>query len=129
MSKEDGVIFSFAGLLTWGAVTAFYMAFGGSLLEAAFWFYVLNALLIGGVVIFVFQSLARLRRVPRGRRLLHAAAFALPGLIGGALALTRFADLTPGAQPESVGRYGALLVFAYAVLVAMVLGRPGRPKH
>lgn len=124
MSKEDGAVFGFAGLFAWMAATAFYLAFGAGLLEAAFWFYVLNAGLAAAGVVFVFLSIARIRHIPRGRRIAPALIFASPGLICGATTLINFADLCPGALPESVGRYGAFLVFGYAVLLATAMERP-----
>ena len=43
MSKLDGLAFGGTGLAAWSAATLFYAAFGGTLLESAFWFYGLNA--------------------------------------------------------------------------------------
>lgn len=123
MSKEDGAVFGFAGLFAWMAASAFYLAFGAGLLEAAFWFYVLNAGLAAGGVVFVFLSVARIRRIPKGRRIAPALIFIAPGLICGATTLINFAGLCPGAQPASVGRYGAFLVFGYALMLASAMER------
>jgi hypothetical protein len=125
VSKEDGVVFGFAGLLAWMAATAFYLAFGAGLLEQAFWFYALNAILNAAAVMVVFQSVARLRRTPYGRRVLPALIFATPGLLCGSTTLINFAALAgPGAQPESAGRYGAFLLCGYALLLASAMRQP-----
>jgi hypothetical protein len=58
-----------AGLAAWSAATLFYAAFGGGLLESAFWFYALNAFAAAAVVTFAFQAVARLTHTPRRRRL------------------------------------------------------------
>ena len=124
MSKEDAAVFGFAGLFAWMAASAFYLAFGAGLLEQAFWFYVLNALLAAAGIHFVFQCVARLRRIRCGHRVAPALVFVTPGLICGTTTLINFLDLAPNAQPESVGRYGAFLLFGYAVLLASAMRQP-----
>lgn len=118
MSKGDVVAFGIAGLSVWAAATLFYAAFGGGLLEAAFWFYALNAFLTAGALLFAFQVVARLTRTPRRRRLPAALAYAAPGLIGSALALAGFESLFPHLDPVSAGRYGAFLAVAYLAVIA-----------
>ena len=115
MSKQDVAIFALAGLLAWLAATLFYAAFGGALLEKAFWFYALNAFAAAAAVTFIFQATARLRRIPRGRRLFPALAFALPILVGAEGVLANFQRLMSD-DPTSLGRYGA---FAVVLLVAV----------
>ena len=115
MSKLDAAIFSLAGLLAWLAATLFYAAYGGGLLEQAFWFYALNAFAAAAAVTFVFQATARLRRIPRGRRLFPAMAFGMPILAGADLVLAHFQQLMSD-EPASLGRYGAfMLVMMVAV--------------
>jgi len=115
VSKLDVAIFSLAGLLAWLAATLFYAAYGGGLLEQAFWFYALNAFAAAAAVTFVFQTAARLRRVPRGRRLFPALAFGMPILVGAELVLANFQKLMSD-DPASQGRYGAfMLVLLLAV--------------
>jgi hypothetical protein len=124
VSKEDGVVFGFAGLLAWMAASAFYLAFGGGLLERAFWFYVLNAGLTALWMTFVFEAASRLRRTPCDRRILPAMIFAAPGAICASTTLINFTALAgPVARPESAGRYGAFLLFGYALLLASTMGR------
>jgi len=125
VSKLDGVAFGLAGVVAWLAVTAFYGAFGGGLLEQAFWFYVLNAAIAATGVMLIFHLVARLRRVPRGKRLLPALVFATPGIFGGSLAMINLLAVFPQLEQVSQGRYGAFLLVGYAALVALAMERPG----
>lgn len=124
MSKQDALWFGVVGAAVWAAATLFYAAFAGDLIEHAFWFYALNAVLAAGLVLGGFGILARARRIPRARRLRPAVAFSAPGLLGGALVMANFATLLPDLPPASLGRYGAFLVFAYVALLASALERP-----
>ena len=45
MSKEDAFAYGIAGATAWLAVTAFYGAFGGGILESSFLAYAANAAL------------------------------------------------------------------------------------
>lgn len=122
MSKRDVAVFFVAGLLAWLATTLFYMAYGGDLLEKAFWFYALNAYGAAAAAAFVFQITARLRRIPRGRRLFPALAFALPGLAGAELVLANFQRFMSD-DPASLGRYGAFMTVALVAVGASVFER------
>lgn len=123
MPKQDAVAFGIAGLAVWSAATLFYAAFGGGLLEAAFWFYALNAFMVAAALTLTFQSMLRLTRTPRRRRLNAALAFSAPGLIGAALALASFEVLFPHMGPASAGRYGAFLAVGYLAVFAWALER------
>ena len=121
MSKGDVVAFSVAGLVVWALVSLFYAAFGGGLLEAAFWFYALNAFLAAGALLFAFHLVARVTRTSRRRRLQAALTFAWPGIVGGALALANFDSLFAHLDPVSAGRYGAFLTVAYLTVLGSAL--------
>jgi uncharacterized membrane protein len=128
VSKLDVVIFTSAGLLAWLAATLFYAAYGGGLLEQAFWFYALNAFAAAAAVTFVFQSAARLRRIPRERRLFPAMAFGMPILAGADLVLAHFQKLISDV-PISQGRYGAfMLVLLVAVGASVFERRPQKAR-
>lgn len=127
VSKEDGIAYGIAGAISWFALTAFYGAFGGALLESSFWFYAFNAVLATGGLLVVFCFTARLRRTPRSKRLFPALAFFLPGLIGGLMAFFNMEVVFPQLQAVSQGRYGAFMVVGYAALIALALERP-RPR-
>lgn len=122
MSKQDVVIFAVAGLLAWLATTLFYAAYGDDLLEKAFWFYALNAFAAAAAATFVFEITARLRRIPRARRLFPALAFALPILAGADLVLANFQKLISN-DPISLGRYGAFMVVLLVAIGASVFER------
>ena len=122
MSKLDVAIFSAAGLLAWLAATLFYAAYGGGLLEKAFWFYALNAFAAATAVTFVFQAAARLRRIPRCRRLFPALAFGLPILAGADLVVAHFQRLMSD-DPVSQGRYGAFMLVLLVAVGASVFER------
>lgn len=124
MSKQDGLVFGGAGLGAWLAATLFYAAFGGGVLESAFWFYAINAFLAAAFGTFVFHVTARLRHVRRGKRMLPMLAFITPGLIGSALVIGQFQNLMPTADPVSVGRYGAFLAVLFTALAASAFERP-----
>jgi hypothetical protein len=121
VSKQDWIGFSAAGLAAWLAVTLFYMAFSGGLLESTFWFYVLNAFLAAGAMSSAFYAIGKLRHTA-GRDLPpRIAAFVAPGLIGGVLVLSRYHDLVPAAATASQGRYGAFLLVSYAAVALQAL--------
>jgi hypothetical protein len=110
-------------LAVWSAATLFYAAFGGGLLESAFWFYALNAFAAAAVVTFAFQAVARLTHTPRRRRLFPMVLYSTPGLVGGCLVISRYAEVMPAADPISVGRYGAFLIVLYVAVAASVFER------
>ena len=122
MSKLDVAIFSLAGLLAWLAATLFYAAYGNGLLEQAFWFYALNAFAAAAAGAFVFQTTARLRRIPRSRRLYPAMAFGMPILAGADLVLANFQKLMSD-DPASLGRYGAFMLVLLVAVGSSVFER------
>src|SRR5215217_4917529 len=65
VSKQDGMVFGVAGLLAWTAATAYYAAFGGALIERAFWFYAVNAFLAAGATGFLFHAALLVTRSPQ----------------------------------------------------------------
>lgn len=116
--------YGIAGAITWLAVTAFYGAFGGGLLESSFWFYVLNAAMATGAMLVAFCFTARLRRTSRRHRFFPALAFFLPGLIGGLLAFFNLGSLFPQLHEVSQNRYGAFLLVGYLALITLSLDKP-----
>jgi len=126
VSKEDSLWFALAGTVVWAAATLFYAAFAGGLIEQAFWFYALNAALAAGALAFFFHLTARLRRLPRRRWLVAATAFSAPGLAGAVVVMLLFETLMPGLPPESLGRYGAFVAVAYAMVATLALERPAK---
>ncbi|NBB16163.1 hypothetical protein GVN21_12415 [Caulobacter sp. SLTY] len=129
MSKGDAFAYGIAGAITWLAVTAFYGAFGGGILESSFWFYVLNAAMATGAMLVAFCFTARLRRTSRRKRFFPALAFFLPGLIGGLLAVFNLDTLFPELEAVSQGRYAAFLVVGYLALIGLSLEKPAPRAH
>lgn len=123
MSKLDGLAFGGTGLVAWSVATLFYAAFGGGVLESAFWFYALNAFAAAAAVTFAFQAVARLTHTPRRRRLFAMLVFSTPGLVAGALVVSRYAEVMPTPDPVSAGRYGAFLVVLYVAVAASIFER------
>lgn len=126
MSKQDGLWFGAAGALVWGAATLFYVAFARGVIEQGFWFYALNAVLVAAATAMFFQLTARLRHLPRRRRVIAALVYAAPGVLGACALAVNFARLLPSMPPESVGRYATLVLLAYAVLIAQALEKPAK---
>ena len=123
MSKLDGLAFGGTGLVAWSVATLFYAAFGGGVLESAFWFYALNAFAAAAAVTFAFQAVARLTHTPRRHRLFAMLMFSTPGLVAGALVVSRYAEVMPTPDPVSAGRYGAFLVVLYVAVAASIFER------
>jgi hypothetical protein len=128
VSKQDGLWFGAVGALVWGAATLFYVAFARGVIEQAFWFYALNAVLVAAATAMFFQLTARLRHLPRRRRVIAALIYAAPGVLGACALAVNFAKLLPAMPPESVGRYATLVIVAYALLIAQAMEKPA-PKR
>lgn len=121
MSKQDGIWFGLVGALVWGAASAFYIAFARGVIEQAFWFYALNAVLVAAATAMFFQLTARLRHLPRRWRVSAALAYSAPGILGACALALNFAKLAPHLPPESLGRYATLVIVAYGLLIAQAL--------
>ena len=126
MSKLDAFWLVIAGTLTWVAATVFYVTFARNVIEHAFWFYALNALLIGAALTIFYELTIRLRQVFRAARPWAGVFYALPGLAGAAVVTARFQSLFPDLPPESLGRYAALILVGYALMLNSALERPAR---
>ena len=121
MSKQDGLWFGLAGALVWGAATLFYVVFAKGVIEHAFWFYVVNAALVAMALGLFFHITARFLATPRRRRRLAALIFTAPGLVGAMLLGLNFSRLLPHLPPESHGRYIALVLASYAMMMVLAL--------
>ena len=107
MSKQDAFWLVIVGTLTWVAATVFYVTFARNVIEHAFWFYALNALLIGAALTIFFELTIRLRQVFRAARPWAGVFYALPGLAGAAVVT-------------------ALILVGYALMLNSALERPAR---
>jgi len=73
------------------------------------------ALLLAGLVVLVGLLV---RNLPPERRAAGAAAVALPGMIGDAVATALFAQTFPNAPPLAAGPFAALMLLGYATILA-----------
>ena len=121
MSKQDGIWFGLAGALVWAAATLFYVVFARGLIEHDFWFYVVNAALIAAALTLFFHITLRFVQTPRRQRRLAALVFAAPGLVGAMLVGLNFSHLLPQLPPESLGRYTALVLVSYGLMMFQAL--------
>jgi hypothetical protein len=118
-------IFALAGAVAWTGATLFYAAFGTAMIEKAFWFYVINAVLTGVLLTVLFSGLTKATRVRRHEYLAPALAFATPSVLLSIAFAPGALRFFANAAPETMGRYGAYLFFAYMlVLAAAVTPRP-----
>lgn len=113
--------FGLAGALVWGAATLFYVVFAKGVIEHAFWFYVVNAALVAMGLGLFFHITARFLATPRRQRRMAALIFAAPGLVGAMLLGLNFSRLVPHLPPESLGRYTALVLVSYAMMMVQAL--------
>ncbi|MDO9248253.1 MAG: DUF5367 family protein, partial [Phenylobacterium sp.] len=101
--------------------TLFYVVFARGVIEHAFWFYVVNAALVAMALGLFFHITVRFLATPRRHRRLAALIFAAPGLVGAMLLGLNFSTVLPQLPPESHGRYVALVLVSYALMMAQAL--------
>ena len=118
MSRRDVIWFGSAGALVWVAASLFYLAFAHGVIEHDFWLYALNVALVAAALVLFFEFVVRLRVTAPGLRRRAVLVFSAPGLAGAILLAAALPSLAPQA---SSGRYVALLLVAYGVLVALAL--------
>ena len=114
-------IFALAGSIAWTGATLFYAAFGGAMIERAFWFYAVNAVITGVILTVLFQGLTKATRIGRHAWLAPALAFAAPSVLLSIAFAPGALRLFANAAPETAGRYGAYLFFAYMLVLAVAI--------
>ena len=114
-------IFALAGSIAWTGATLFYAAFGGAIIERAFWFYAVNAVITGVILTVLFQGLTKASRIGRHAWLAPALAFAAPSVLLSIAFAPGALRLFANAAPETAGRYGAYLFFAYMLVLAVAI--------
>lgn len=118
-------LFALAGAIAWTGATLFYAGFGGAMVERAVWFDAINAVVTGVILTVLFTALAKATQVRRKARLAPALAFAAPSVLLSIAFAPGALRLIADAAPQTAGRYGAYLFFAYMlVMAAAVTPRP-----
>jgi hypothetical protein len=118
VSRQDALWFGSSGALVWGAASLFYLAFAQGVIERDFWIYAMNAGLVAVALVLLFEIVIRLRAAPPGLRPRAALTFSAPGVAGAILLAANLSRLAPQASP---GRYVALLLVAYRILIALAV--------
>ena len=114
-------IFALAGSIAWTGATLFYAAFGGAMIERAFWFYAANAIVTGVILTVLFRGLAKASRIDRHNWLAPALAFAVPSFLLSIALAPGALRLFANAAPETAGRYGAYIFFAFMLVMAVAV--------
>ena len=122
-------IFALAGSIAWTGATLFYAAFGGAVIEKAFWFYAVNAVLTGVLLTVLFSGLTKATRVRRHECLAPALAFAAPSVLLSIAFAPGALRLFANASPETAGRYGAYLFFAFMLVLAVAVSPRPVPQR
>jgi hypothetical protein len=129
MKPFDKVFLPLVGVVFWIAGTIWYEFRGVHVFESTaqrYWInFVLTPVFSSGVCVL----LLKLRQTPAADWALAALLIALPGMLGEAVLLSRFAEFMPRMRPESAGRYGAFLFATYALflmIAGIVTVRAGR---
>jgi Family of unknown function (DUF5367) len=119
MKMQERTLLLLFGLVFWIVGTLWYAVRGVSIFETSGWRYWINFIVTPLVSAGVCVAILRWRDIPAGEWASAALLIALPGMFGEALVLSRFAVFMPRMQPESAGRYGAVLFVAYALFLSL----------
>lgn len=118
-------IFALIGAFAWTGATFFYAAFADAVIETGPAFYAVNAVLTGAMLMVLFSGLTKAFRVRRHELLAAALAFAIPSIFLSIAFAPGALRLLADGGPQTAGRYGVYLFFAYMlVLAAAVTPRP-----
>ena len=119
MKTQDIVLLLAFGIVFWIAGTIWYEMRGPLVFEttsARYWInFVLTPLVTAGVCILML----RWRQIPGPSWSSAALLISLPGMIGEAILLSRFAVLMPRMQVASAGKYGGFLFATYALVLGI----------
>jgi len=119
VKTQDIVLLLAFGIVFWIAGTIWYELRGPLVFEttgARYWVnFVLTPLVTAGVCILML----RWRQIPSANWASAALLIAIPGMIGEAILLSRFAVLMPRMQAASAGKYGGFLFATYALVLGI----------
>jgi hypothetical protein len=116
---RDSVLLLVFGIVFWIAGTIWYEMRGARVFETTSLRYAVNFALTPVLTAAVCVTILRWLRIPALAWASAALLIAIPGMIGEAILLSRFAALMPGMQPASAGRYGGFLFATYALFLGI----------
>ncbi|AFY84964.1 hypothetical protein Oscil6304_5478 [Oscillatoria acuminata PCC 6304] len=117
MRMRDRVSFIVLGLVIWAAGTLVYRLTGSSFFEGSATGYWLNVGFTGILCAVVFLGVMKWRNIKQQDWLQGAICIALPGMLGEIPILASFSELMSNMQPETAGRYAALLFGCYSTVI------------
>ncbi|MGB6690104.1 MAG: DUF5367 family protein [Terracidiphilus sp.] len=119
MKVRDSVLLLAIGIVFWIAGTIWYEFHGARVFETTSMRYAVNFVITPVATAAVCIAILRWLRIPGSIWASAALLIAIPGMIGEAILLSRFAALMPGMQPASAGRYGGFLFATYALFLGI----------
>lgn len=117
MTIRDRVAFIVLGLVIWAAGTEVYRLTGSSFFEGSATGYWINVGFTGILCAVVSLGLMKWRKIKQQDWLQGAICLALPGMLGEIPILASFSELMSNMQPETAGRYAALLFGCYSTVI------------
>ena len=129
VSKRDGFWFALAGMLVWLSASFAFVAFTRGVVGHASWQHTLNIFLAATALALFFPITSRVNRTPRKDRMLAALIFSAPGLVCTAMLAVNSQDLLPGLDPAALGRYVALALAAYTLVLAQAMEHKAKTAH
>jgi len=119
MKRYDRVLLPLFGLAFWIIGTLWYEVQGPSVFETTSLRYWIHFILTPIASAVVCVAILKWRHIPAREWAAAALLIALPGMLGEAGLLSRFAVFMPRMQAASAGRYGAFLFAAYALFLTI----------
>ncbi|MGA7313975.1 MAG: DUF5367 family protein [Silvibacterium sp.] len=119
MKIYDRVLLPLIGLAFWIIGTLWYEVRGPSVFETTSLRYRINFILAPIASAIVCIAILKWSHIPAREWAAAALLIALPGMVGEAVLLSRFAIFMPRMQAASAGRYGAFLFAAYALFLTI----------
>lgn len=119
MKGQDIAFLLVVGLLIWILGTIYFANYGRAILETTglrYWGAFALSPLVSVILCIV---ILRWRSIPAANWATAMLLLAIPGMIGEAVVLSRFATFMPKLQAASGGRYGAFLFATYALALAL----------
>jgi hypothetical protein len=116
---RDSILLLAFGIVFWIAGTIWYEMRGARVFETTSVRYAVNFVLTPIATAAVCIAILRWLRIPGSAWASAALLIAIPGMIGEAILLSRFAALMPGMQAASAGKYGGFLFATYALFLGI----------